>query len=1010
MCSLTIRGVDVQFPFSPYPSQKDYMEKVLECLQEGKNGILESPTGTGKTVCLLCAALAWQERLKSERLDLVLDKPEVEATSRPVIPKIIYSSRTHSQLSQAIHELKNTRYKPTVAILGSRDQLCLDPMVSKAGSNTEKVHLCRSKVQSGTCQFYNNFKENSSNLTSQLSQHMPDIEELVKEGAKQKVCPYYLARELKSSADIIFMPFNYIFDAKLRDSHRIDLENAIVICDEAHHIGNMCEESSSFELSSSDLASCLQDINKCLRLKRKKRESLVGEVGQFLTVYKDEGERIDEELESIYAVKALVVSLTNAIDELYIPCEENGLTKPGSFMIELLNQCQLKQSNHLVVASHCERILLSVAANASNRSYSLQKILDMIKLVFQPLSFESTRDGHVYYKVHVRSSADQKQKGQRTWKRGRSASDGRTLSYWCFSPGLALNDLVAKGVHSVILTSGTLSPISSFSAELKIPFPVSIENPHVIQKHQVFAGVLNCGPDKVPLNSSYRNRFSLPYLWSLGKTLVRLSEVVPNGLLVFFPCYPFLSQCVDAWQRNGLWKELSSKKPVFLDHKEKMGFHKAMNGFNEKIQDPNCREAIFLAVFRGKAAEGLDFADRYGRAVAITGLPFLPKTDPKVTLKMLYLNECVREALIPPKEALTGNAWYCQQALRAVNQAIGRVIRHRSDFGAILFCDSRFSARDVQSQLPKWIRPCINYEDFEKLSGDLRDFFTYAERTLPPPIAKDSDGLASFADCKPTADSDATDSCPCPVQHASSCSQTFKPVQTDAKNEASLVKETAGSSAVRLVLLLSRTNPKVVEVPASYLETKEKDGRSGKIEEAQCYHAEVRDALHNEAYVAFLGVVAKYNKEKDLDSLVSGLHKAFGWYNPAKRRLLEGFQKFLKPRHRETYQSKCLEIGEKCFETLIACRSVHDSNGSGEPAAKKVKVAVQCQATVNEEQPPNNLCPVCKKDYRVPYFGPCTHCCCFRCWIKELKVAKKCPVCQHPVRKRQLKQKCFFSK
>ena len=29
---------------------------------------------------------------------------------------------------------------------------------------------------------------------------------------------------------------------------------------------------------------------------------------------------------------------------------------------------------------------------------------------------------------------------------------------------------------------------------------------------------------------------------------VRLSEVVPNGLLVFFPCYPFLSQCVDAWQ------------------------------------------------------------------------------------------------------------------------------------------------------------------------------------------------------------------------------------------------------------------------------------------------------------------------------------------------------------------------------------------------------------------------------------------------------------------------------
>ena len=44
----------------------------------------------------------------------------------------------------------------------------------------------------------------------------------------------------------------------------------------------------------------------------------------------------------------------------------------------------------------------------------------------------------------------------------------RTLSYWCFNPGLTMAELIEQGVRSLVLTSGTLSPLSSFKQELQM--------------------------------------------------------------------------------------------------------------------------------------------------------------------------------------------------------------------------------------------------------------------------------------------------------------------------------------------------------------------------------------------------------------------------------------------------------------------------------------------------------------------------------------------------------------
>ena len=60
-----------------------------------------------------------------------------------------------------------------------------------------------------------------------------------------------------------------------------------------------------------------------------------------------------------------------------------------------------------------------------------------------------------------------------------------TLSYWCFEPGVAMAALCALKVRSILLTSGTLAPLDSFAQELSLDFPVTLENPHVVNTSQV---------------------------------------------------------------------------------------------------------------------------------------------------------------------------------------------------------------------------------------------------------------------------------------------------------------------------------------------------------------------------------------------------------------------------------------------------------------------------------------------------------------------------------------------
>ncbi|XP_009875436.1 PREDICTED: regulator of telomere elongation helicase 1-like, partial [Apaloderma vittatum] len=93
---------------------------------------------------------------------------------------------------------------------------------------------------------------------------------------------------------------------------------------------------------------------------------------------------------------------------------------------------------------------------------------------------------------------------------------------------------------------------------------------------------------------------------------------------------------------------------------------------------------------------------------------------------------------------LSGREWYNQQASRAVNQAIGRVIRHRQDYGAIFLCDQRFTTCEVRSRLPSWVRPYVNvYDNFGHAVRSVSLFFRVAQETMPPPLPQCPSGSAA---------------------------------------------------------------------------------------------------------------------------------------------------------------------------------------------------------------------------------------------------------------------------
>ena len=735
---LEIKGITVYFPHKPYENQIAYMTKVIEACQKRTLAALESPTGTGKTLCLLCSVLAFvrhkQLEINSKRTNgsfYINNNGDINNNKETTVPIIYYSSRTHSQLSGAINELKKTCYLPRTAVLSARERMCTNKHVNMNKSlalNTK----CRQLRNKKLCKYFNNVDRVNVNSFDRC-----DIEELYECGIKGNFCTYYFSRNKQNHADIVFLPYNYIIEQSINSKLSLNISNSIIIIDEGHNIESVCEDSVSCELSTKLLNEVISDLRGVetflSEIKSSSNDnSLVMGINDksifnainIIQGLRDSLKKVEIKKGKVWPEIGLKITPKEMFDILY-----EGFQRKLIHKTQNKNEDNFNLHDHLTFMTLIERIIVEELLRGSVIQEYIG-VMSIILLLYENYtSCSLTKETNITntycnnYKFFVNDITSTEDKNNNITY--------RSLFLYCFNPGFGFKLVLDQQPASIILTSGTLSPIKGIESELKCSFKIQLENTHVINKEQVCFCLLNNSfyDEYLHFRFDVQNRENVEMLEKLGYIIVDVCKRVPKGILVFFPSFTFMNNCITQWVNLEILDDIKKYKEVFCDLHDAIKNQHVLKQYTNVNKQKNSNGAILFSVCRGSASEGIDFSDDYARMVIVVGIPYPNFVDVKVQLKMEYLEE-QRRRFLPystmnkdDKQYLNGNDWYTQCASRTVNQALGRVIRHINDYGAMMLIDCRFKGMIKDGLISKWLRDdVVSYNDSSILS-DIEQFF-----------------------------------------------------------------------------------------------------------------------------------------------------------------------------------------------------------------------------------------------------------------------------------------------
>ena len=274
------------------------------------------------------------------------------------------------------------------------------------------------------------------------------------------------------------------------------------------------------------------------------------------------------------------------------------------------------------------------------------------------------------------------------------SNDNVTISLECLDASKLLLDTIKTSIHGIVLFSATLYPIEYHAnlitcgegKYLELPSPFDPNNLDIIINNSI--------------STKYKNREGS--IDSIIETIEILTSSHEGNYIVFFPSYQYLNIVKD--KLNDVDFELIVQDSQMNDKDRNEIIDKFKNTKNTKVG---------LFVMGGVFSEGIDYIGDALSGVIIVGVGLPLVCDSNNILKDYF----------EIKYQKGFDYAYKYPGFTKVIQAVGRVIRDKSDRGVAILIDDRFTHIGYQKLYPPhWqnIKVITNSYDLKK---ELKEFY-----------------------------------------------------------------------------------------------------------------------------------------------------------------------------------------------------------------------------------------------------------------------------------------------